>query len=223
VLCAAGFGWCLSTLAQVPPTATEYAQYTGIFAAAVRNDSTKIAELIAAGEYAGIRDGHGRTPLHVAAYRKRHDAMRVLAAATGDPNVLDNDGYDIATIAAVANDADTLRVALAIGCSPANIIGPDNSTALIAAAQRGNDLAVRVLVGGDAQLDYVNNAGNTALTAAIATGDGSKRYIATVKLLAGANVNIADRSGATPLGLARARGYQEIIAILQQPRAKRTS
>ena len=80
-----------------------------------------------------------------------------------------------------------------------------------------------MLVGAGVQLDYVNNAGNTALTAAIATGDGSKRYIATVKLLvaAGANVNIADRSGATPLALARARGYQEMIALLQQPRAKR--
>lgn len=220
---AAGLGWCLSTFAQVPPTASEYAQYTGIFEAAVKNDSTKIAKLIAAGEYAGMRDSHGRTALHVATYRKRHDAMRVLAAATGEPNVLDNDGYDIATIAAVANDADTLRVALAIGCSPINITGPDNSTALIAAAQRGNDLAVRVLIGAGPQLDYLNKAGYTALTAAISMGDGSKRYIATVKLLVagGANVNLADRSGATPLALARARGYQEMIAILQQPRARR--
>jgi len=224
-LYAVGLGWWLPALAQVPPTAAEYAQYTGIFAAAVRNDSTKIAKLIADGAYAGMRDSHGRTPPHVATFRKRHDAMRVLAAATGEPNVLDNDGYDIATIAAVANDADTLRVALAIGCSPVNIIGPDNSTALIAAAQRGNDLAVRVLVGAGAQLDYVNNAGNTALTAAIAMGDGGKRYVATVRLLvgAGANMNIGDRSGATPLALASARGYQEIIAILQQLRAKRPS
>lgn len=222
---AAGLGWCSPTLAQVPPSASEYAQYTGIFAAAVRNDSTKIAKLIAAGGYAGMRDSHGRTPLHVATYRKRHDAMRVLAAATGEPNVLDNDGYDIATIAAVANDADTLRVALSVGCSPINITGPDNSTALIAAAQRGNDLAVRVLIGAGAQLDYINKAGYTALTAAIAMGDGGKHYIETVKLLvaAGANVNIADHSGATPLALASARGYQEMVAILQQPRAKRAS
>src|SRR6516162_2107817 len=90
--------WCASTVAQVPPTASEYAQYTGIFAAVVRSDSTKVAKLIAAGEYAGVRDSRGRTPLHVATYRKRHDAMRVLAAATGDPNVLDGEGYDIVTI-----------------------------------------------------------------------------------------------------------------------------
>jgi ankyrin repeat protein len=148
--------------------------------------------------------------------------MRVLAAATGEPNVLDGDGYDIVTIAAVANDVDTLRVALAIGCSPVNIVGPDSTTALIAAAQRGNETLVRELIRAGAQVDYVNKRGNTALTAAIAMGDGSRRYVATVKTLvaARANVNLADRSGATPLGLAKARGYQEMIAVLGSAGAK---
>jgi len=150
-LLVVGFVCCVPSFAQIPPTAAEYAQYTGIFAAAARNDTTRIAKLIDAGEYAGIRDSHGRTPLHVATWRKRHDAMRVLAAATGDPNVLDGDGYDIVTIAAVANDVDTLRTALAIGCGPGNFVGPDDSTALIAAAQRGNDLPVRALIRAGAQ------------------------------------------------------------------------
>jgi len=214
--------WCASGLAQVPPTAAEYAQYTGIFAAAARNDSTKIAKLIAAGEYAGMRDAHGRTALHVAAYRKRHDAMRVLAAATGDPNVFDADGYDIVTIAAVANEVPTLRVALAIGCSPRNVVGPDGSNALIAAAERGNEATVRTLTRAGAPLDYVDKLGNTALTGAITKGDGGKRPIATLKTLiaAGANVNIADRTGATPLALARARNYREMTAILESAGAR---
>jgi len=100
MLPAAALAWCASAFGQVPPTSAEYAQYRGLFAAAARNDTARIVKLIAGGEYAGMRDSHGRTPLHVAAYKRRHDAMRVLAAATGDPNVLDADGYDIATIAA---------------------------------------------------------------------------------------------------------------------------
>ena len=221
-LLAVGFAWCASSLAQVPPTRAEYAQYTGIFAAAVRNDSTKVAKLVAAGEYAGMRDAHGRTALHVASYRKNHDAMRVLAAATGDPNVLDGDGYDIVTIAAVANDLRTLRVALAIGCSPRNVVGPDGGTALIAAAERGYEEVVRTLIHVGALLDYTDKLGNTALTAAIAKGDGGKRYTATVKALvaAGANVTIPERMGATPLALARARGYREISAVLEGAGAK---
>jgi len=222
LLLAVAVGWSASAFAQVPPTSAEYAQYTGLFAAAARNDTAKITRLFAAGEYAGMRDSHGRTPLHVAAYRKRHDAMRVLARRTGDPNVLDADGYDIVTIAAVADDVDTLRVALAIGCSPRNVVGPDRSTALIAAAQRGHEAVVRMLLRAGAPIDYVDKLGYTALTAAIALGDGGKRHVATVKLLvaAGADLNIADRSGATPLALARRRGYPEMIAILGGGRTK---
>jgi ankyrin repeat protein len=180
---------CAPGFAQVPPTAAEYAGYTGLFAAAARNDTTRISRLIAQGEYAGMRDAHGRTPLHVAAYKRRHDAMRVLSAATGDPNVLDTDGYDIATIAAAAGDPETLRIALAIGCSPRNVTGPDRSSALIAA---------------------------------IAKGDGSRRYVVTVKMLlaAGANVSARNSAGATPLALARARGQREIVAILEKAGAR---
>ena len=221
-LIVVGLVWSVSGVAQVPPTAAEYAQYTGIFAAAARGDSTKIAKLVAAGEYAGMRDAHGRTALHVATYRKRHDAMRLLAAATGDPNVLDADGYDIVTMAAVTNDVSTLRVALAIGCSPRNVTGPDSSNALIAAAQRGNEASVRALIRAGAPLDYVDKLGYTALTGAIAKGDGGARYTATLKALiaAGANVNIADRTGATPLALTRTRGYREMSAILESAGAR---
>ena len=213
---------CASAHAQTPPTAAEYAQYKGLFAAAARNDSVRIGRLILAGEYAGMRDNHGRTPLHVATWRKSRDSMRVLSDSTGEPNVLDGDGYDIVTIAAFNNDVDTLRVALEVGCGPTNIVGPDDTSALIAAARRGNELPVRALITAGAMLDYVDKRGDTALIAAITGGDGSRRYVATVKALVGtrANLNIADRSGATPLALAKARGYGEMIAILQQAGAR---
>jgi len=37
---------------------------------------------------------------------------------------------------------------------------------------------------------------------------------------AGANVNLADRGGATPLQLAKGRGYREMTAILEQAGAR---
>jgi ankyrin repeat protein len=37
---------------------------------------------------------------------------------------------------------------------------------------------------------------------------------------AGANVNLADRSGTTPLVLAKARGYREMVALLEVARAR---
>ncbi len=49
-------------------------------------------------------------------------------------------------------------------------------------------------------------------------GDGGKRHVATLKALvdAGANVNLADRSGETPLTLAKKRGFKEMVAILEK-------
>ena len=49
-------------------------------------------------------------------------------------------------------------------------------------------------------------------------GDGGPRHTATFKALvdAGANVNIADRNGTTPLHLAQANGYRDMAAILEQ-------
>ena len=37
---------------------------------------------------------------------------------------------------------------------------------------------------------------------------------------AGANVNLADRAGRTPLALAKGRGYTEMVAILEKAGAK---
>ncbi len=49
-------------------------------------------------------------------------------------------------------------------------------------------------------------------------GNGGKRHVAVLKALveAGANVNLADRSGDTPLTLAEKRGYKEMVTILEK-------
>lgn len=135
--------------AQVAPSAIETARYAGLFAAAARGDAAEITRLAAAGGDLEARDGHRRTPLHVAAHASRADAMRALVKAGADPNALEHDRYDIESIV---------------------------------------------------------------------LGDGGPRHRATLGALvdAGASVNIADRSGASPLQLAQSRGYREMVAILQQ-------
>ena len=207
-----------AALAQVPPSEAERSSYTGLFAAAARGDASEIAKLVAAGAGVKERDRYGRTPLHVAAYAGRHDAMRALVAAGANPNALENDRYDIVTIAAVANDVPTLKVALEIGCSARNVTSRYDGTALIAAAHLGHVEVVRELIRAGAPLDHVNNLGWTAVIESIVLGDGGARHTATLKLLvdAGANVGLADRNGATPLALARGRGYAAMVAILEQ-------
>jgi len=76
---------------------------------------------------------------------------------------------------------------------------------------------VKTLIDAGAPLDHINNLGWTALIEAVILGDGGPRHQQTVRHLveAGADKAIADRQGVTPLDHARARGYGEIIAILE--------
>jgi hypothetical protein len=204
--------------AQVPPSPAELERYTGLLAAAARGDALLVQKLAAGGEPVDTRDSYGRTPLHVAAYRSRHDAMRALAAAGADPNALEADRYDIVTIAAVADDLPTLRLALDLGARATNVTSRWDGTALIAAAHLGHDEAVRILIRAGAPLDHVNNLGWTALIESIVLGDGGPRHQDTLAALvaAGANVKLADRTGRTPLELARARGYSAMVRVLEQ-------
>ena len=148
--------------------------------------------------------------------------MRALIAAGADPNALDNDRYDIVTIAAVANDLPTLREALALGGNARNITSRYDGTALIAAAHLGHVEIVRELIRAQAPLDHVNNLGWTALMESIVLGDGGPRHTATLEALvkAGANVNLADRGGVSPLQHARSRGYREMVSILVAAQAR---
>jgi len=215
-------GWAGVASAQVAPGPAERAAYTGLLAAAAKGDADEIAALIARGAKVDQRDGYGRTPLHVAAYGGHHGAMRALVAAGADPNALERDRYDIVTIAAVANDVPTLTVALLLGASARNVTSRYDGTALIAAAHLGHAEVVRTLIKAGAPLDHVNNLGWTALIESIVLGDGGGRHTDTLSALieAGANVNLADRSGQTPLALAHARGYDAMVAVLRRAGAR---
>jgi len=204
--------------AQVAPTPSEVAAYTGIFAAAAKGDAGAVAKLASSGASVNAKDDRGRTPLHVAAFMKQRDAMKALVDAGADANALDADRYDMVTIAAVADDPATLEAALKLGNRAGNVTSRYDGTALIAAAHLGHVEVVRILIKAGAPLDHVNNLGWTALIESIVLGDGGVRHTATLDALveAGANVNIGDRQGMSPLHLAEGRGYRDMADILQR-------
>ncbi len=70
-------------------------------------------------------------------------------------------------------------------------------------------------------IDHINNLGWTALLEAIilstaARAPGHPRQL----IAAGANVNIADAEGVSPLTHAKQRGYAEMIKMLEKAGAK---
>jgi len=220
--CALALAMLGPSQAQVPPSATEERAYTGLFSTAIKGDAAAITRAIAAGGSVTARDSYKRTPLHVAAYKSNIPAMRTLVAAGADPNALENDRYDIVTIAAVANDVPTLKAALEFGCKATNITSRYDGTALIAAAHLGHAEVVRLLIGAGAPLNHVNNLGWTAVIESIVLGNGGANHQATLKHLieAKADLNLADRNGTTPLGLARGRGYAAMVKMLEAAGAR---
>jgi ankyrin repeat protein len=145
-----------------------------------------------------------------------------LVKAGAELGALENDRYDAVTIAAVADDEATLAVLLELGASAKLVTSRYDGTALIAAAHLGHDGVVRQLIRAGAPLDHVNNLHGTALIEAVVLGDGGKRHQRVVQdlLKAGANTQLADREGRTPLALARSRGYAAMVQMLEAAGAR---
>ena len=88
---------------------------------------------------------------------------------------------------------------------------------LFRSAHLGHDGVVRRLIAAGAPLDHVNNLHWTAAIEAVVLGDGGARHQETLRALveAGANLQLADREGRTPLTLARERNYRDMVRLLE--------
>jgi ankyrin repeat protein len=215
-------GLAAPAAAQVAPAAAEAQAYQGLHRAAWRGDLPQLKALIAGGADLEARDAMGRTPLHVATYARQAEAIGVLARAGARLDAFESDRYDAVTIAAVADDVPTLALLLSLGANPGQTTSRYDGTALIAAAHLGHDEVVRRLIAAGAPLDHVNNLHWTALIEAIVLGDGGPRHQRTLVALvdAGANLQLADRQGHTPLQLATARGYGAMVEKLRTAGAR---
>jgi uncharacterized protein len=219
---ALGMGAALGAQAQVPPQAAEVLAYEGLHRAAWHGDLPKLKSLIATGANLDARDARGRTPLHVATHARQREAVKLLAKAGAKLDALEDDRYDAVTIASVADDVPTLALLLSLGASAKQVTSRYDGTALIAAAHLGHDEVVRQLIAAGAPLDHVNNLHWTAAIEAVVLGDGGPRHQRMLAALvdAGANLQLADRQGNTPLQLAKARGYTAMVKLLEAPRAR---
>ena len=205
------------TQAQTPPSPTETAAYSGLFGVTQNAAHNEIRQLLVNGLDPNGRDGNGRTPYLVAAYRGDAIAMEILVKGGSDPRAKDKQNYDAITILAVANRSEAMKAAIALGGDPKAITSPYLGTALIAAAHLGHADVVKALIDAGSPLDHVNNLGWTALIESIVLGDGGPNHQRCLRdlLAAGANANLADRSGVSPLKLAEGRGYGAMVEMIR--------
>ena len=163
------------------------------------------------------RDSRGRTALLIATQNNDVEAAGRLIAAGANVNAQDDLLDTPFLYAAAEGRLEILRMTLAAGADLAsrNRYG---GTGLIPAAHHGHVEVVRELLKTSIAIDHVNRLGWTALLEAIILGDGGAAHTEIVRLLvaAGADVNLADSQGVSPLSHARQRGFLQIVNILER-------
>lgn len=184
--------------------------------AAARGDTAAVQHLLAAGAGVKARDSRKRTALMAATQGNHVAAASLLIARGADVNAQDDIQDSPFLLSGASGYLEILRLCLAAGADlkSRNRYG---GTALIPACHHGHLETVRELLKTAIDVNHINNLGWTALLEAIILGDGGARHTGIVRLLVGhgAQVNLADRDGVTPLAHARRNGYREMVSILE--------
>lgn len=178
----------------------------------------KALELVSGGASLEARDAENRTALLLATHANLAGIAAALIKAGADVNAKDNIHDTPFLYVGAEGRNDILKLILATGKANLRDTNRYGGTALIPAAHHGHPETVRLLLDTAIEVDHVNNLGWTALLEAVILGDGGPVYQEIVKLLlaGGANAEIADNDGVTPLAHAKSRGFTEIARTIEQ-------
>jgi uncharacterized protein len=162
---------------------------------------------------AGRLDGE----LRDAAWANDVDRARRLIASGADVNAKDATEQSAYLITTSEGYLELLEVTLAAG-GDVGSLDSYNGTGLIRAADRGHAAICGRLVRAGVDVDHVNRLGWTGLHEAIILGDGSDRYVDTVRVLvaAGADLTLpSEKDRVRPLAHAEERGHDRIARLLR--------
>lgn len=156
-----------------------------------------------------------------ATQRNQIEIARFLIQEGADVNAKDFIQDTPYLCAAAEGRTAILKMAIAAGADLKDV-NRYPGTGLIPAAHRGHVENVKLLLATNIDKDHINNLGWTALLEAVILGDGGARHTEIVRLLAqaGANINIADRDGVTPLAHVKRRSFSAMVNILSAAAAR---
>jgi ankyrin repeat protein len=192
-----------------------------LISAAGKGDIEAVKSLLKKDIYIHTQDKEGRCALVAAAYQNHLEIVDLLIAAGADVNMKDNTLQSAYLISTSDGFTELLKKTLKAG---ADVYCTDsyNGTGLIRAADRGHVEIIKELLKTDIRVNHINRIGWTALHEAIILGDGGQRHTEVVRMLveAGADVNLPDKEGVSPLAHAKKRSFTNIIKILENSGAK---
>jgi ankyrin repeat protein len=181
--------------------------------AAARGDAGRLNQLVASGAPIDPVDTSRQTPL-LLAVRENHLAVaRLLIEAGANINAQAANLDTPWLLAGARGRTEMLRLMIPRGpdYSMRNRYG---GTALIPACHYGHVETVKLLLTTEIDVNTVNNLGWTCLLEIVILGDGGPAHveITSLVLAAGADPNIADMEGVTPLAHARRRSQHAVAA-----------
>ncbi len=176
----------------------------GSFFASNRQQIAKL--LIAGGADVNQRGVGGKTAIFYAALAGSgyQDCVETLIAAGADLDIHNDRGHTVLTSVATAENYSMLNLLMQAGASTDGLA----SIQLIQAASAGNINRVRALLTTNVNLDLDRGA---AIGNAAAAGH---TQIVELLIQAGANVNLTDKLGFSPIASAAYSGYSEIVNLL---------
>ncbi len=171
--------------------------------------------LIAAKADLEQRDGHRQTPLLLAVAGNHVAVAKALLAAGASPNA-QAANQDTPWLLAGASGRTEIIAAMLPLKPDLSLRNRYGGNALIPACERAHVETAKLLLTSGIDVNHVNNLGWTCLLEIVILGDGGPRHREVAKLVldAGADPNLADKDGVSPLQHARKRGQGEIAKLI---------
>lgn len=193
------------------------AKSDALLAAAAAGRAEEVAQLVRSGAPLEARDAQGRSALLRAVAENHLGVAKTLLEAGASPNT-QAANRDTPWLLAGALGRAEIIAAMLPHRPDLSIRNRFGGNALIPACERGHVEAVQVLLRSGIDLDHVNDLGWTCLLEIVILGDGGPRHQQVAKLVldAGADPNLADRNGETPMAHARQRGQQAVARLIEQ-------
>nr|WP_226858709.1 ankyrin repeat domain-containing protein [Diaphorobacter aerolatus] len=178
-------------------------------------DELAVRKLLARDAPVNARDEQGNTPLLLATAGNHIEVARSLILQGADVNLQNAQKDSAYLLASARGHLEILRMTLSRGADlqSTNRYG---GTGLIPACERGHVAVAKALIDAGVNLNHVNDLGWTCLLEAIVLSDGGAPHQQIVRdvIAAGADVNLADKDGVTPLAHARKRNQRAIAELL---------
>jgi ankyrin repeat protein len=194
-----------------------------LLTAASRDNAAGVRVALAEGADVNARDNHGQTALLFAVQHNDLALALELIQNGADINAQALNQDTPWLLAGALGRTEMLAAMLETAKVDYAIRNRYGGNALIPACERGHVDTVRLLLErSKIDVNHINNLGWTGLLEAVILSDGGPRHVEIVRLLlaAGADPNIADKEGVTPLQHARDRRYDAIAALIKDAGGK---